>query len=273
MRPPATPPGFAARGAAGDGGDRLLCRDPARPGRLRRVGRFAAVRVRRSSGVGVGSSSGWAAELSGVDGARPLVVPLPHPCAALAAPLRGLCDGAGAEHDLGHSRLQWLLGDTPADGGGGWRRRHSRRLRGFVYWHHPASGETTFLCPITHDAMRSPVMGASGVTYERAAAEAWVKHPQCVDGVGLMGAAARDVPGGLFPNRALRDMIEQWHERGGRPRQRGRGRALSPRPKAAVSPRPKVAVSPRPKVAVSPRPKVAVSPRPKVAVSPRPKVA
>jgi hypothetical protein len=63
-----------------------------------------------------------------------------------------------------------------------------------------------FICPITLEIMRSPLMCRSGVTFERSAILAWLQDH------GSTNPLTRETltPSGLVPNRALEARISAW---------------------------------------------------------------
>ena len=63
-----------------------------------------------------------------------------------------------------------------------------------------------FICPITLERMRNPVMCADGHTYERYAIERWLSDKSTSP---LSGALLEDTS--VTPNHALRSAIEAWH--------------------------------------------------------------
>ena len=74
----------------------------------------------------------------------------------------------------------------------------------------PTSVEATpevFLCPITRQIMRDPVMDRDGYSYERSAIEAWVRD----HGTSPMTRSPLTLQE-LVPNRSLRNTIEENHE-------------------------------------------------------------
>eukprot|EP01062_Namystynia_karyoxenos_P057866 TRINITY_DN4904_c0_g2_i1.p1 TRINITY_DN4904_c0_g2~~TRINITY_DN4904_c0_g2_i1.p1 ORF type:complete len:424 (+),score=131.86 TRINITY_DN4904_c0_g2_i1:109-1272(+) len=73
----------------------------------------------------------------------------------------------------------------------------------------PAAGAaeppSRYLCPITMELMEDPVMSKSGINYERSAIQHWLQsHRHCPSTREPMTAAD------LFPNRALKEEIEEW---------------------------------------------------------------
>jgi hypothetical protein len=68
-----------------------------------------------------------------------------------------------------------------------------------------------FLCPITHDIMRSPLMCKSGLSFDRAAILTWLQDH------GNTCPLTRESlsPSGLVPNRALEARISTWCEENG----------------------------------------------------------
>jgi len=66
----------------------------------------------------------------------------------------------------------------------------------------PAPAPEAFVCPITKEIMRDPVVDSDGVSYERAAVEAWVREH------GTSPVTRRPLSlSDLRPNRALLDLI------------------------------------------------------------------
>uniref|UniRef100_A0A0E0MGE3 U-box domain-containing protein n=1 Tax=Oryza punctata TaxID=4537 RepID=A0A0E0MGE3_ORYPU len=69
-----------------------------------------------------------------------------------------------------------------------------------------------FCCPISHDLMRNPIVGPTGITYDRAGIEAWL----LATGAGKTATATRPVTKGdlrvddLDPNHALCRIIQAW---------------------------------------------------------------
>ena len=74
-----------------------------------------------------------------------------------------------------------------------------------------------FLCPITHEAMRDPVVAQDGHTYEREAIETWFGTQNTSPVTGLVVAKS------LVPNYALRDVMER------------EGHELAPAPSSLIS--------------------------------------
>eukprot|EP00667_Euglena_gracilis_P020397 EG_transcript_22074 len=62
-----------------------------------------------------------------------------------------------------------------------------------------------FLCPLTLDVMREPVISTAGISYEKEAIERCLRHA-AVDPVARLPCTAAD----LRPNRNLRDAIARW---------------------------------------------------------------
>ncbi|KAL6906235.1 hypothetical protein ACP4OV_003836 [Aristida adscensionis] len=62
-----------------------------------------------------------------------------------------------------------------------------------------------FLCPITLDLMRDPVIGPTGITYDRAAIEPWLLLRRTCP---VSGARLR--PDDLVPNHTLRRLLHAW---------------------------------------------------------------
>ncbi|CAD7702831.1 unnamed protein product [Ostreobium quekettii] len=62
-----------------------------------------------------------------------------------------------------------------------------------------------FLCPMSMEVMTEPVVAPSGVTYDRPAVEEWINehHSDPASKSPLLNDH-------LYPNLALRDMIQQW---------------------------------------------------------------
>ena len=65
-----------------------------------------------------------------------------------------------------------------------------------------------FICPITAEAMRDPVMAGDGHAYERIAIERWLAIRSTSP---LTGKALENT--GVFPNHMLRRQIREWQER------------------------------------------------------------
>lgn len=71
-----------------------------------------------------------------------------------------------------------------------------------------------FRCPISLELMRDPVVGPTGITYDRAGIEAWL----LAAGAGKTAAASSTCPvtkgdlraDDLVPNHALRRVIQAW---------------------------------------------------------------
>eukprot|EP01062_Namystynia_karyoxenos_P000382 TRINITY_DN10124_c0_g1_i1.p1 TRINITY_DN10124_c0_g1~~TRINITY_DN10124_c0_g1_i1.p1 ORF type:complete len:268 (+),score=62.05 TRINITY_DN10124_c0_g1_i1:76-804(+) len=69
-----------------------------------------------------------------------------------------------------------------------------------------------FVCPITTEVMVSPVMTRSGINYERAAIEQWLRvNPHCPSTREALSASD------LYPNRALQEEIAEWRRGRGLP--------------------------------------------------------
>lgn len=101
-------------------------------------------------------------------------------------------------------------------------------LRDFVIIHIMASVPEEFLCPITLNIMKDPVVGSDGHTYERSAITQWLqKNPNSPLTRAPMTAAS------LKPNRALKNAIERY-------------RSLSSQPAHAVPPVPSAPPLPPP---------------------------
>ena len=64
-----------------------------------------------------------------------------------------------------------------------------------------------YLCPITHELMRDPVIAADGYSYERSAIEAWLRSGGAP--VSPMTNAPLVSPT-LTPNRSLKLLIERF---------------------------------------------------------------
>ena len=62
-----------------------------------------------------------------------------------------------------------------------------------------------FLCPISHEVMKDPVICADGHTYERSSIESWFKHSHTSPKTNeeLISTA-------LIPNHALRNVIQEY---------------------------------------------------------------
>eukprot|EP00961_Rhodomonas_salina_P062742 842350-Rhodomonas_salina.1 len=65
-----------------------------------------------------------------------------------------------------------------------------------------------FVCPITTDVMRDPVMAADGLTYEREKIESWLELHDTSPATGMVLPTKN-----LIANIALRQAIEEWEER------------------------------------------------------------
>ena len=63
----------------------------------------------------------------------------------------------------------------------------------------------TYLCSITHEIMKEPVMDPEGNTYERSAIEEWLRREQ----KSPITRSPLQISE-LRPNRALRDLIEEF---------------------------------------------------------------
>jgi len=74
------------------------------------------------------------------------------------------------------------------------------QLRGA--WVYDTDSFNAFLCPITHDIMRDPVVCADGHTYERSAIEHWLQRSRKSP---MTGQILRH--SALFPNQALRNLL------------------------------------------------------------------
>lgn len=61
-----------------------------------------------------------------------------------------------------------------------------------------------FVCPITHELMKAPVVAQDGFTYERTAIEDWLRYrqtsPKTNQAIGTT----------LFPNFNLKALITEW---------------------------------------------------------------
>jgi Mg-chelatase subunit ChlD len=68
-----------------------------------------------------------------------------------------------------------------------------------------AAANQNFLCPITQEVMTDPVIGSDGITYERAAIEAWFAAGHSTSPLTRAPMTSRS----LVPNIALRAMIEE----------------------------------------------------------------
>ena len=86
-----------------------------------------------------------------------------------------------------------------------------------------------FLCPITQEVMKDPVIGSDGITYERSAIEAWFTAGHLTSPLTRQPMTSRS----LVPNIALRSMIEETH----------RASAAAPAAPAATSPAAAVVVA------------------------------
>ncbi len=63
-----------------------------------------------------------------------------------------------------------------------------------------------FLCPITQQAMRDPVVAADGYTYDRPAIEHWLSTGHTFS--PMTGETLAHA--GLTPNRGLQAAVQQW---------------------------------------------------------------
>ena len=68
-----------------------------------------------------------------------------------------------------------------------------------------SAANQNFLCPITQEVMRDPVIGSDGITYERTAIEAWFSAGHSTSPLTRAPMTSRS----LVPNIALRAMIEE----------------------------------------------------------------
>lgn len=69
-----------------------------------------------------------------------------------------------------------------------------------------------YICPITQDVMKDPVMDREGHNFEREGIEQWLlRHDDCPMGREKL---SKDT---LFPNRALKEEIMEWNARQGAP--------------------------------------------------------
>eukprot|EP01051_Picozoa_sp_SAG22_P007775 SAG22_NODE_560_length_9102_cov_54.310785_2_plen_160_part_00 len=74
--------------------------------------------------------------------------------------------------------------------------------------HHDSAScaDDSFLCPVTVEIMREPVVCADGHSYERAAITRWFQDHDTSPATGLPLAHTN-----LVPNHSLRNAIEEWH--------------------------------------------------------------
>ena len=79
----------------------------------------------------------------------------------------------------------------------------------YLAFHVNAEVETPdeYLCPITHELMRDPVIAADGYSYERCAMEEWLRNGDAP--VSPMTNALLLSPT-LTPNRSLKLLIERF---------------------------------------------------------------
>lgn len=70
----------------------------------------------------------------------------------------------------------------------------------------------SFLCPLTQEVMREPVVDPEGNTYERSAIEAWLEK-NSTSPITRKTLRRED----LVPNRALRDVIAEHYKSKVRP--------------------------------------------------------
>eukprot|EP01050_Picozoa_sp_SAG11_P005543 SAG11_NODE_395_length_9822_cov_4.886043_3_plen_687_part_00 len=68
-----------------------------------------------------------------------------------------------------------------------------------------AAAAQAFLCPITHAVMQDPVVDNEGNSYERSAIEQWLRD----NNTSPVTRSTLHIAD-LRPNRALKDMVEQW---------------------------------------------------------------
>lgn len=62
-----------------------------------------------------------------------------------------------------------------------------------------------FVCPLTHDMMRDPVVASDGYTYERSAVEGWMTNNSHSP---MTGAKLEDTK--LVPIIPLKNAIQEW---------------------------------------------------------------
>eukprot|EP01006_Ploeotia_vitrea_P027334 TRINITY_DN60179_c0_g1_i1.p1 TRINITY_DN60179_c0_g1~~TRINITY_DN60179_c0_g1_i1.p1 ORF type:complete len:420 (+),score=56.29 TRINITY_DN60179_c0_g1_i1:40-1299(+) len=92
-----------------------------------------------------------------------------------------------------------------------------------------------FICPITQDVMRDPVMTPQGINFERETIQQWLeKHKECPMTREPLTVAQ------LFPNRSLKEEIEEWNKHNPQGAASGGGNAAYPAayPPAAPAPQP-----------------------------------
>ena len=79
----------------------------------------------------------------------------------------------------------------------------------YLAFHGSAEVETPdeYLCPITHELMRDPVIASDGYSYERSAMEEWLRSGE--EAVSPMTNAPLLSPT-LTPNRSLKLLIERF---------------------------------------------------------------
>ncbi|KXS17339.1 U-box-domain-containing protein [Gonapodya prolifera JEL478] len=67
----------------------------------------------------------------------------------------------------------------------------------------------TFLCPISHEIMKFPVVAPDGHTYEEEQIRLWIqmKHTSPITGLKFKGTVR------LTPNHSIRSMIMEWTEK------------------------------------------------------------
>ncbi|EOD38543.1 hypothetical protein EMIHUDRAFT_224291 [Emiliania huxleyi CCMP1516] len=88
------------------------------------------------------------------------------------------------------------------------QKRISRRGRSAIALALELEPPADFICPITAEAMRDPVMAGDGHAYERIAIERWLAIRSTSP---LTGKALENT--GVFPNHMLRRQIREWQER------------------------------------------------------------
>lgn len=72
-----------------------------------------------------------------------------------------------------------------------------------------------FHCPITHEVMKDPVVTCDGHTYERTAIHDWIQRQSTTTSAIKIPSPKTNEPlssPGLYPNHALRNIIEKYYE-------------------------------------------------------------
>jgi len=96
-------------------------------------------------------------------------------------------DSSATVASSGTARVELVLGSE-------------EQLRGA--WVYDTDSFNAFLCPITHDIMRDPVVSADGHTYERSAIEHWLQRSRKSPMTGQILRYSA-----LYPNQALRNLL------------------------------------------------------------------